>query len=655
MLDKLRIWKIALVIVLVVELVLLFACYFLIIDVLMYLSFVILVVNSLIVGFIIFNYQTDMTKRSTTTAQILGDKYQQAISFGGVGLMIYGNDYEVTWVSELLENFQEDFISKKITKIIPEIRDLFDEETDQVEFAYKRRRYIVSRKEGEQVLLWREVTDSYKTKLELDTNKTVIGLIHLDNYNETIQNEDEQVISLINTNLRQMIDRWAKANGILIRRIRSDRFVLVLNEKIYGKIEQNYFSILDDIRNEALKINVVITMSMAFARGTHNLAELDEMASNLLELALSRGGDQVAMRSYQGSIKYFGGSSEAVEKRSKVKARVMSRTIKDLISDSENVIVVGHKDIDFDCMGSMLAVSTMAREYCENVFTVSVGISYDSQLEMAMNRYGETIANRHNFISEGDGILLLGKNSLVICVDHHHLGLCSAPSLVEDAQKLVVIDHHRRGEHFFSKPILVYVEPSASSTCELVSELIEYQPQNIELEPLEATLMLTGIIVDTNHFRVRSGTRTFAAASFIKTKGADASETESFLKENYLDFESKNRIYGSSELFTNEIIIAAVDDGFYNRTLVSQAADSILNINNIEASFVVAKVAENQVIISARSKGHLNVQTTLEKLGGGGHFSAAGLQREGTSVADLTEELKQALREDVEDESNLIK
>lgn len=654
MLDKIKKWSIGLLLIILAEVLVLILAHFLFMQITLYLSLIFLTINGVAAAYILFNYQNDISKRILSVSQILGNDSQQALQIGKIGIMTYNDEYEITWVSELFEEYQKELISKKVAMAAPGLKDLFSGDVDEVEVYYKNAKYLVIRKNEGQILFWQDITLLSENSKILTDNQVVIGLIHLDNYNETVQNEDEQVISLINNNLRQPIDRWAKSKGILIRRLRSDRFMMVLNEVIYQDIEQEYFPILDQTRIEAQKINVPITISMVFARGSYDLSILDDMASNLLDLTQSRGGDQVAMRVYQHDTKFFGGRSEAVEKRSKVKARVMARTIKELISESDEVFIVGHRDIDFDCFGAMLGISRLAQEYNSKVYAVTNDISYDEQLERALNRYQDSILDKHQFISEEEGLSLLSKKSLVICVDHHHLELCSAPSLISRSKRLVVIDHHRRGENFFDRPILVYVEASASSTSELVAELIEYQPVEIELEPLEATLMLTGLIVDTNHFRIRSGTRTFAAASFIKAKGADVSEADAFLKENYDEFEKKNRIFQHCEMINDEIIVAAVDDEeVFNRTLISRAADSILNINDIEAVFVIANSDNDNCVISARSKGYFNVQFILEKMNGGGHFSAAGLQRTSASVSELKTELLNVLKEN-ENESNFI-
>jgi len=655
MLEKIKGWFITLIIYMIIEISTLLIFFVWLPDLLIFVFFGFLLLNGIWVGLLLFNYQRDLKQRVLSISQILGKEGQEALQVGKLGLMTYDDDYQITWTSELFDEHQTLFVSQKLTKVLPELRVLFSGEEDKIIVNFDNKIYRVFRKENAQVIYWQDITEIDNLSKEYQENKPVVGMIHLDNYNDTIQNEDEQLIALINSNIRQLVVQWAKEKNIMIRRLRSDRFIILLNEKKYLQLEEDHFAIIDSIRTAAQAIKVDVTLSMAFARGSNDFYILGEMVNNLLELAQSRGGDQVVMRRYQREVKFFGGTSEAVEKSSKVKARVIAQAIKDLVEKSTEVFIVGHLDIDFDCMGAMLALSKMAQVYSDKVYVVTENVSIDYQLDEALYKYFDTIANKHNFISEVDARELVSANSMVICVDHHHLGLCNSPELVNSIKRLVVIDHHRRGESFFVNPTLVYVEPSASSSSELVVELLEYQQKPVTLEPFESTLMLTGIMVDTNHFRVRSGTRTFEAAGLLKSKGANSSEAQRFLKEGFEDFEMKNQIYSCSSILNDNIIIAAADEKLvFKRSIISQAADELLDIKNIEAAFVIAKTDNNYTIISARSKGKINVQVILEKMDGGGHFSAAGLQRENMKVEVLKKELLEVLKEG-KDESNTTK
>lgn len=654
MANKLKGLISGLIIYITIQILALGCCFILKPEFLIFLSLAFLLLNVVLAIFVFINYQKDLRQRVVSITEVLGSEGQKALEIGHLGIMTYDDNYVITWISELFDEYSKELIGQKVTKISSDLRYLFNGEATELKLEFKERNYRIISKETAQVLFWQDITEITDLNKRFQDNKLVIGMIHLDNYNDTVQNEDEQVTALINANIRQPVVDWAKERNIFIRRLRSDRFILILNERKYLELEEEQFSILDFIRLEAQKINIDISLSMVFARGSNDFSVMDEMINNLLELALSRGGDQVVMRIYQKEVKYFGGTSEAVEKSSKVKARVMAKTIRELINKAPQVFIVGHEIIDFDCMGAMLAMSRIAQRDCNEVYVVSEGMTCDKQLDEALTKFLPTISDSHQFVSEEEALVLVGTKALVICIDHHHLGLCGAPELVNQAKNLIVIDHHRRGESFFLRPTLVYVEPSASSSSELLAELLAYHPQEIELEPFESTLMLTGIIVDTNHFRIRSGTRTFEAAAFIKTKGADLQEAESFLKDSFDDFENKNKIFSYSRIINDNLLIAAVKkEDTFKRGIIAQAANELLDVQNIEAVFVIAKTENNSCVISARSKGRINVQMIMEKMDGGGHFSAAGVQRENGSVALLESELLEILKED-KNESNTI-
>jgi cyclic-di-AMP phosphodiesterase len=614
-------------------------------------SFIIITLNIGIIVFLFWNYQRDLSRRLKSIEELVNQNVDEALVHAQAGIMTYDDQYQVTWVSEIFSSLQLELINKRITMIFPELNVLFSGEADQVNILIEQDHYQVIRKEDAQVLFFKNITKLVELQSEQHNNQLVLGMISLDNYNEMLQTEDEQLIALINNNLRQPITEWCRRKGVFIRRIRQDRFVIMLNRVIYDQLEKEGFAILEYIRNEAAKINAAITLSISFAFGTNDLLALDDMVNSLLELAQSRGGDQVVVRCFGQDTKYFGGNSEAVEKRSKVKARVIAKTLKDLIENASNVLIVGHKDIDFDCMGAMLGISRLVSAYNKQAIILYQGVSLDPQLQRALDKYEDYLTDQHILVSEQEALVLLNKQSLVICLDHHHINLSSASNLVSQSNRLVVIDHHRRGERFFSKAILVYVEPSASSTCELVSEILLYQPKVIDLEPFEATVMLTGITIDTNHFRVRCGSRTFEAAGFIKSKGADVAEANNFLKEDFANLKLKNKIFDKCEIYHDRIMIAAVEMEL-DRSTIAQAADHLLGVSQIEAVFVISNTNKNQVNISARSLGTINVQVIMEQLFGGGHFSAAGAQLSNTTVAEVKEDLLRVLNNIVGQKEN---
>lgn len=662
--DRLENFKIQIVIVVLLQILALLALYYVGFDnINMIPMVVLLVLNIMIIIWIMTKYQGDKEQRDIDISRILGHDAKDALLFGEVGIITYDEQYNATWMNDFLEGRKIDVVNKKLTSWIPEISDLFTGDVDVITAKNQEYVYEITRKENAQVLYVRDITDYAILKSRFEQDGVVAGLLQLDNYMEIQQYVDEGKMAQINTQLRQPCVEWAGKYGMFIRRLRSDRFLVILNERIFAEVVKDRFSILNTIRKNAEEIDVSITLSMSFARGTDDYQLLDTMVNDLLELAQSRGGDQAAVKKYGESVKYFGGNSEASEKRSKVRVRVMAQAIKEAIMESNRVFIVGHANMDFDCIGSALCMSRIASAYGKECYVVSESGGMEPQLKEAFQSMREELESRHRFISDQEAAKLLENDDLLIAVDHHNPKQSGAPLSISASKRIIVIDHHRRSEDFIGNPLLVYVETSASSVSELAAELLPYQTNKVNISETEATIMYDGILVDTNRFRMRTGSRTFEAVAYLKKLGADTMKAENMLKEDYDDFEAKTAIMNWSEKYQGNMIIAAVDDNtIEDRTLMSQAADSLLNIKGIEASFVIANIADNKVAVSARSKGSINVQVIMEKMHGGGHFSAAALQREDTSVHAVNEELREMIdvyleenKEDHTNESDIVK
>lgn len=616
--------------------------------------------NTLLLIWTMGRYEKDKKHRDIDISHVLGHDAKNALDFGKIGIIIYDEQYNATWTSSFLEQRQLDLVGKRLNSWNPSINELFTGDVDTVAFKDDVYIYEISRKEGAQVLFVKDVTQEREYKQKYQEERIVLGLMHLDNYMEISQYEDETNIALMNNVLRQPLVEWAKRFGMAVRRIRSDRYVLTLNEKIYNEILKDKFSILNLVRNNAMENNLSITLSLAFARGSSDLDVLDTMVNDLLELAQSRGGDQVAVKEYGQEVVYYGGNSQAQEKRSRVRVRVMSQAIKEALLEVERVFVVGHRNMDYDCMGSSLAMSRIAASVGKEVYIVSESGGIEPQLKETMNIYKDVLTTRHCFIAEDEALKLVRKDDLIIAVDFNNPTQCNAPKVLEAADKVIVIDHHRRSEAFINNPLLVYVESSASSASELISEFIPYSSSKLDICVEEATIMYLGILVDTTHFKLRTGTRTFEALASLRRLGVDPTEAEKMLKEDFEEFEARINVLKYSRKVFGDIMVAPVKDQVINRTIMSKAADYLINVKGIEAAFVIANCDETHVAVSARSNGKLNVQMIMEAMQGGGHFNAAALQRENSSVVEVCDELLANLKKvkeeekEQENESNLI-
>ena len=648
--EKIGKIKTLLLILIVVEVLGLVCLYFLF-DLDIKLAALYFIINTLTVYFLVQYFQEDSQNRMFGVSRILGSEAKDAFQFGQIGILTYDENYTITWMSELFADRGINRISKKLTMWLPEVNDLIQGDVEKVQVQIDDRTYEIARKEDARILFFQDVTEQQQLEKAYQEEQVVVGLIHLDNYEESTQYEEEQEIAMINNNIRQPVVEWAKNHGMLLRRLKSDRFLVVLNERIFKQIVDERFSILAQTRKASQQLDVAITLSMGFARGSSDVAQLDEMVNQLLELAQSRGGDQVAIRRQGEDVKYFGGSSEAQEKRSRVRVRIMAHTLRDLIKKSTNVILLGHKEADFDCLGSLMCLSRIVQAYDKPCCIISKSGGMEEKLSGAMNLYKKELEPRHKFVTENEALNQLRDGTLVIMADHHHPSQSNGAQVLEKAKKIAIFDHHRRRTDLDINPILVYIEPSASSACELISEFVPYQTGKVDFISEEATIMLTGMMIDTNRFKVRTGTRTFEAAAMIRRWGADPQEADNLLKDEYSEFETKTKVLKFCEKRDNGIVISAVTDNeILSRSMLSQVADSILTIKGVEAAFVIAKISDSQTAISARSRGRINVQVIMERMHGGGHLSAAALQRENTKVEDLRTELITTLDEVMKEE-----
>lgn len=617
-----------------------------------------LFINVILIAWIVYTIEMSKQQQDIDISRVLGNEAKDAFDFGKVGIVTYDENYIVTWQNDFLGNRGLALVGNKVTTLFEDVSLLFQGEVDVVRGSNGKYIYEVARKENGSVLFIKDVTRLATISEQYKEEAVVFGIIHLDNYMDISSFEDEAKIANINSHFRQPIVEWASHYGMMIRRLRSDRFIVVLNEKIYKQVLEDKFTILNETRKTASELDVSITLSMAFARGSNDLDELDDMVNNLIELAQSRGGDQVAVKFYGEDVKYYGGNSEATSKRSRVRVRVMAQALKEAILESNQVFISGHKDMDFDCMGANLALSRIVQAYGKTAYIVSKSGGVESYLQETMSIYGEHLETRHQFISDEEACKLRKEDDLLIVVDYHNPLHSNAPMLLEKLERVAVIDHHRRTENYIHKPLLVYIESGASSSCELITEFLEYIISDIDINDVEAMIMYLGILVDTNRFKMRTGFRTFEAAAQLKKLGVDPILAEDLLKESFDDFEAKINIYKYCEIYADNLVVACVDENsVLSRNIMSMSADSLLAIKNMEASFVIARTGEHEVSISCRSKGNINVQRIMEEMHGGGHFSAAAVQIKDKTPMEVKEILMNQidlyLKEDESNESDL--
>lgn len=616
----------------------------------------IVVFEAVLMFYLLEKFKDYSKQQAEGVKNVLGNASGEAFLTGGVGMIIYDDNYVITWMSELFTSREIDRVGMKVLNWIPEADDLLSGKEDTAYVQLDEKIYEMHRKEDEPMIFFKDVTELTEYKEKYHNEHIVIGMASLDNYDENSTYGDEMEEAAINTAVRTPLLEYCSSHGIFTKRLSSSKYLLILNEKIFSDLAADHFSILGKVRKTTQKNEIIITLSMAFARGTGDFEELDQMVTNLMDLAQTRGGDQVAIQTSGEEVKYYGGSTEAAEKRSRVRVRVMSHALYDLIMRSSNVIICGHKTADFDCMGSAICLARMAESLHRPAYVIAKTGGIEEKLAKALKENEEAINEEVNFVTEGEAMNHLRDTTLVIMTDHHNSKQSNGAKVLENAKRIVMIDHHRRSTEMGVKPILVYIEAGASSTCELVSEMIPYVSNNVEISSLSATIMLTGMIVDTQSWRVRTGSRTYDAASALKELGADSSKAYGWLKDSFDDFALKAQVAVNSERYENGIVIATVKDRVLSRSMMSQVADTLLGVQDVQGAFVIANDGDNESAISARSDGHINVQVIMENMNGGGHMTAAAVQRPKCNLDDLKQELLDAIdeynKEDETDESN---
>ena len=604
--------------------------------------------------FIFFVYMTYLYEANTlSVSEALNSDAKNAFIFGGIGLIQYDENRNIVWTSDLFKELNINIIGVKLLEWQPHLASLFDDEDIKV-IDIKGRKFEAYNSQETRLIYLKDVSQFLSLQQDYQDQQVCMAYITIDNYEETLENADEPKMALIQSRSRQIIVDWAYSNGIIIRRFKSGGYLAFFNERIYRKQVENKFAILDAFKEMSKELDEVMTLSIGIGRDSRVLRELDDMASAALNLTYSRGGDQVAVKSGDDKVRFFGGNSDTFEKSSKVRARVISQSLTGLIKNASQVYVMGHKNSDLDSFGASLGVAKIAQGYGKDTKII---IDFDS-IEQKTNNVAMMVKTNPKYkgmiISASEAIEHIVKDTLLIVVDNHKPSLAISNALLDRVKNKVVIDHHRRGEEFIVAPVLTYLEPAASSTVELIVELCEYQNIDLNMNELDATIMYSGMLIDTNYFKQRVGVRTFQSAAYLKELQANVTQAYEFLEDSYKETLQKLTITQTAYQFNPFILIAVADENHeYARTMLAKASNSLLEVSGIKASFTIGRVAKNSVAISARSSKDINVQIIMENMGGGGHFSMAAAQFEDKSIEDVRFLLEDKLREYLEDRGEL--
>lgn len=531
--------------------------------------------------------------------------------------------------------------NKKRKSVIRQIQIGKKTYTVQGEFAKSKKYERKKSPEYMMILYFIDETEKVKLKQENEDKKICVGIIMIDNYEEVTQRVDAEQKTQLMAKVESTIYDWVnETNGILVKADR-DTYVYVFEQKNLEKIKEEKFAILDSIKNLVRKDKTQLTLSIAISNEGDTERDVYKSASAAMDVILGRGGDQAVIRQ-NGKYLFFGGKVEEVEKRTKVKARIVAHALEELIKENDKIMIMGHTNPDIDAIGSALGIYRIAKtlekeaKIVANVETPSIKDLYES----IKDQYQEV------FISSETALAQVDSGTLIIVVDTHKKTYVESPELLTKTNKIVIIDHHRRSADFIDNSILTFQEVYASSAAELVTEIIQYTQNEVELSEVEAEALYAGIMMDTKNFTFKTGVRTFEAAAYLRRCGVDIIKVKKWFQSDLESYNTISEIVRKAEIVRDSIGISIYDVQEKETSLIcAKAADELLTIGNITASFVLGLMEDGKVCISGRSIGDVNVQMILEKLGGGGHITLAGAQLENVTIDEAKQELISKINE----------
>ena len=584
----------------------------------------------------------------------------------------------VIWTNEAFERVvhKEKGYRKSITSLFPSItREKLPGEQDMVEmdvafhdgsYVAKMRKISLSEMVESSDIIAGEGYGGYliafylfdETALrialqEVDDQSLAVGMIYLDNYDEALESVEEVRRSLLVALIDRKVNKYISALDGICKKIEKDKYMIVLRKKATELLRENKFDLLDEVKTVNIGNEMAVTISIGVGLDGLSYAQNYEFARNAIDLALGRGGDQAVVKT-PDNITYFGGKSQQVEKNTRVKARVKAQALREIISGKECVLIMGHRLADVDSFGAAVGIYRIATTLDRKAYIVlnDVSTSVKPMVELF-----KTHADYQDdmIVNSQQAIELAGSNTVLVVVDVNKPSITECPELLRMCKSIVVLDHHRQGAEIIENATLSYVEAYASSTCEMVSEILQYIGESIKISSEEADCMYSGIMIDANNFMTKTGVRTFEAAAFLRRNGADVTRVRKLFREDAVEYKAKADAVSQAEIYRGIFAISTCSsEDIQSPTIVgAQAANELLNIKGIKASFVLTEY-QGQIFVSARSIDEINVQIIMERMGGGGHLSTAGCQLEGVSVSEGIGVLKGTLDKMIADGDLII-
>ena len=483
-----------------------------------------------------------------------------------------------------------------------------------------------------------DVTENVELKKKIEENRETVMLVEVDNLDEVLKSTEEDKRPLLIAEIERTINAYAQGISGMIKKYSTSKYIIIVQDKYIEKEMEKKFNILDTMREITISNKLAVTLSIGVGRGAETPSGNESLAVAAKELALGRGGDQVVVKKGE-KLEFYGGKTREVEKRTKVRSRVIAHSLLNLINESSKVFIMGHVNPDIDCLGSALGLYSTVKSLNKECYIILN--NSNNSIQLVLEKLETDKSYSETFVDSNECMNMIDENSLLIIVDVHSKSYVQNINIVESIHRLVIIDHHRKSTDFIEGALLSYIEPYASSTSELVTEMLQYMIEKPKLKSIEAEALLAGICVDTKNFYFKTGVRTFEAASFLRKLGADTLDVKKLFSDNLDTYLKRAEIIKSSKV-SNNIAIAVCPPEIEDTVLAAQAADELLNITGIQASFVFVKI-EDEILISGRSLGSINVQLILESLGGGGHMTMAGTRLKDITMPEAQEMLKNAI------------
>ncbi len=575
---------------------------------------------------------------------------------------------KVMWTNAAFENIvhQPKGYKKSITSLFPTItRDRLPDnsgvEEAQYELEYEGNEYVAKFKKisldemaDHSDMIDADGYEGYLTAVylydetalrialqEVDDQSLAVGMIYLDNYDEALDGVEEVRRSLLIALIDRKVNKYISAFDGICKKLEKDKYLVIMRKRVVSQLQESRFDLLEEVKMVNIGNEMAVTISIGVGLDGLTYAQNYEFSRNAIDLALGRGGDQAVIKTPE-SITYYGGKSQQVEKNTRVKARVKAQALREIITSKDQVLVMGHRMPDADSFGAAVGIYrialTLGRKAHIVLNEVIPAIQPTVELFGSNQEYGDMIIGNQQAIESA------GSNTVLVVVDVNKPSITECPELLKFCKSVVVLDHHRQGAETIENATLSYVEPYASSTCEMVSEILQYIYDNIRIRPEEADCMYSGIMIDTNNFMIKTGVRTFEAAAFLRRSGADVTRVRKLFREDAQGYKAKADAVSQAEIYKQyfAISVCTADDLPSPTIIGAQAANELLNIRGIKASFVLTDY-QGKIYISARSIDEVNVQLIMERMGGGGHLNTAACQMEGTGIIEAIGVLKRTV------------